>query len=131
MSNTAENAYPSRTHDIGRVRLAHLFVFCVVLLCVITFWVPCCDVRYDFHIKTLFGPSLPPVVFVGGLVSYLHYLCLFAHSCVQHILCCVFVLFFFVLCTLCCQFLWIVHFYYPSIFSNVYLHCLCMNDLKS
>jgi hypothetical protein len=29
---------------------------------------------------------------------------------VQHILCCVFVLFVFVLCTLCCQFLWIVHF---------------------
>jgi hypothetical protein len=31
-----------------------------------------------------------------------------AYSGVQHILCCVFVLFFFVLCTLCCQFLWIV-----------------------
>ena len=26
-------------------------VFCVVLLCVFTFLVPCCDVRYDFHIK--------------------------------------------------------------------------------
>jgi hypothetical protein len=36
-------------------------------------------------------------------------LCFFAHSGVQHILCCVFVLFFFVLCTLCFQFLWIVH----------------------
>ena len=22
----------------------------------------CCDVRYDFHIKTMFGSSLPPVV---------------------------------------------------------------------
>jgi hypothetical protein len=32
-------------------------------------------------------------------------MCLFAHSGVQHILCCVFILFFFVLCTLCCQFL--------------------------
>jgi len=48
-------------------------------------------------------------LFVEGRMSYLHYFCLFAHSGVQHILCCVFVLFFFVLYTLCCQFLWIVH----------------------
>jgi len=40
---------------------------------------------------------------------YLRYLCLFVHSDVQHILCCVFVLLFFVLCTLCCQFLWNLH----------------------
>ena len=38
---------------------------------------------------------------------------MFAHSGVQRILCPVFVLFFFVLCTLCCQFLWIVHFWLP------------------
>ena len=37
-------------------------VFCVVLLCVFTFLVPCCDVRYDFRIKTMFSSSLPPVV---------------------------------------------------------------------
>ena len=62
------------------------------------------------------------------VMSYLRYLCLLAHSGVQHILCCVFVLFFFVLCTLLpvsvdcpffiapsysltfiCPFLWIVH----------------------
>ena len=49
-------------------------------------------------------------LFVGGLMSYLRYFCLFVDSGVQHILCCVFVLFFFVLCTLCCQFFWIVHF---------------------
>jgi len=36
-------------------------------------------------------------------MSYLRYLCLFAYSDVQHILCCVFALFFFVLCTLCCR----------------------------
>jgi hypothetical protein len=36
---------------------------------------------------------------------------------VAHIFKLSFVLFFFVLCTLCCQFLWIVH----SVFSNVYL----------
>jgi len=27
-----------------------LLVICVVLLCVFTFWVPCCDIRYDFRI---------------------------------------------------------------------------------
>ena len=47
------------------------------------------------------------------LMSYLRYLCLFAYSGVQHILCCVFALFLFVLCTLCCQFLWIVRFWLP------------------
>jgi hypothetical protein len=36
--------------------------FCVVLLCVFTFWVPCWNVRCDFCIKTIFGSSLPPVV---------------------------------------------------------------------
>ena len=34
---------------------------CVVLLCVFTFGVPCCDVFYNFCIK-MFGSSLPPVV---------------------------------------------------------------------
>jgi hypothetical protein len=32
-------------------------------------------------------------LFVGGCMSYLHYLCLFAYSGVQLLLCCVFVLF--------------------------------------
>jgi hypothetical protein len=35
---------------------------------------------------------------VGGLMSYLRYLCLFAHRGVQHILCCVFVLLCFSTC---------------------------------
>jgi hypothetical protein len=34
----------------GSVLLIFLVVY-VVLLCVFTFLVPCCDVRYDFHIK--------------------------------------------------------------------------------
>jgi hypothetical protein len=37
------------------------YFFGAVLLCVFTFLVPCCDVRYDFRIKTMFGSSLPPV----------------------------------------------------------------------
>jgi hypothetical protein len=68
---------------------------------------PCCDVRYDFQIKTmLVGCYLQFVV--GGLMSYIRYLYLITYSGVQYIFCCVFVLLFFVLCTLCCQFLWIV-----------------------
>jgi hypothetical protein len=56
-------------------------------------------------------------------MSYLPYLCLFAYSDVQHILCCVFDLFFFVLCTLSCQFLSGFPFLIASsVFSNVYLH---------
>ena len=64
---------------------------------------------------------------------YLRYLCLLAHSSVQCILQCVVVLLFFVLCTQCCQFLWIVYLFVitPSVFSNVYLpvsmDCLFVN----
>jgi hypothetical protein len=53
-------------------------------------------------------------------MSYLRTLFVFAYvqCCPTHIaLCCVFVLFYFVLYILCCQFLWIA----PSVFSNVYL----------
>ena len=46
---------------VGSVLLIFL-VFCVVLLCVFMFWVPSCDVRYDFRIEMMFGSSLPPVV---------------------------------------------------------------------
>jgi hypothetical protein len=60
-------------------------------------------------------------MFVGGLESYLQFLCLFAYSGVQYILCCVFALFVFVLCTLCRQFLWIVHFCLPLWFSLTFI----------
>jgi hypothetical protein len=56
---------------------------------------------------------LYPQLFSGGRMSYLRYLCLFAYCGVQHILCYVFVLLFFVLCDMCYQFLWIVHFDCP------------------
>jgi hypothetical protein len=35
--------------------------------------------------------------------------------------CVVFLLFFFVLCTLCCQFLWIVHFWLPLQYSLTFI----------
>ena len=76
---------------VGSVLLIFL-VFCVVLLCVFTFF------------------------FLGGLMFYLRYFCLFVHCGVQHILCFVFGLFFFVLpVSLDCPFL-----IAPSVFSNVY-----------
>ena len=46
---------------MGPVLLIFL-VFCVVLLCVFTFFVPHCDVYYDFHIQTMICSILPPVV---------------------------------------------------------------------
>ena len=46
----------------GGFRVAHLLVSSVVLVCVFTFQVLCCDVRYNFCIKTMFGSSLSPVV---------------------------------------------------------------------
>jgi hypothetical protein len=63
-----ETSKPSRGPELtstpiwcGSVLLI-ILVFCAVLLCVCTSWISCCDVRYDFHMKTTFGSSLPPVV---------------------------------------------------------------------
>ena len=90
--------------------------FCVVLLCVFTFWVPCYDVRYDFRIKIMFGSSLTPVVWRRACVID----SLFVFVCAQwrptHIVLC-FALFVFILCTRRCQFLWIVHCWLPLRFS--------------
>jgi hypothetical protein len=61
-------------------------------------------------------------LFVGGFMFYLRYLYLFVHSGVQHILCCVFVLFVFVLSILCCQFLWIVHLLLTLLFSLTFVY---------
>jgi hypothetical protein len=58
---------------------------CVVLLCIVRYRVPCCDVRYDFLITTMFGSSLPSVVCTRAHVL-LTLLCLFANSGIQHIL---------------------------------------------
>ena len=68
------------------------------------------------------GSSLSPLqLSVGGFMSCLRCLCFFMHSGVQHILCCVFVLFFFVLCTLCFKFLWIVNFWLPLRYSLTFI----------
>ena len=59
----------------------------------------------------------------------LRYLGLFTYSGVQHILCCVFVLFFFALCTLCYQFLLIVHFWLPHRCSLTLIHNVTSREL--
>ena len=81
----------------------------------LSYYVPCCDVRYDFRIKTIFGSSLSSVV--GERMSYLRYLCLFVHSGVQHILRCVFLRLVYPMSpvSLDCHFL-----IAPSVFANVY-----------
>jgi hypothetical protein len=59
-------------------------------------------------------------------MSYLRYFRLFTYSGAQPILCYITALVFFVLCTLCCQFL--LDFpvlIAPSVFSNVYLSLVC------
>ena len=74
-------------------------VFCVVLLCVLTSWAPCCGVRSDFRKKRC------SVHFYLQLFA----ICVCFRKVVSSTYCVVF-LFFFLLCSLSCQFLWIVHF---------------------
>ena len=59
----------------------------------------------------MFGSSLPPVVCGRAHVLFTLNVFACAEWCQTHIvLCCVFVLFFFILCVLCCRVLWNVHF---------------------
>jgi len=98
---------------------------CVVLLCVFTFWVSFCDIRYDFCIKRCSVSFSPPGVCKGARVLFTLFVFACSYWCPTHtfVLYCVFVLFFFVLCALWCQCLWIVHYWLPLRCSivNVYL----------
>ena len=52
----------------------------------------CVSLRSAFRVVisvTIFGSSFPPVVCKRADVLILRYLCLFVHSGVKHILCCV------------------------------------------
>ena len=73
----------------GRVRVAHLFNFCVVLLCVFTFLDPGCDLSYNFSIKTMFV-CFYLQLFVWVLMSYLRYFCFFLCIAVSNTYCVVF-----------------------------------------
>jgi hypothetical protein len=81
---------------------AHLFIFlffCVVLLCVFTFRVPCCDVRYDPCVKAMIDSALPPVVCRQEHVLFTLVVVVFAKWCQTHIVLC-FCSVFFRLCIL-------------------------------
>jgi hypothetical protein len=65
----------------------------VVLLCVFTFLVACCDVRYNFRIKTMFASSLSSVVCMR--VHILSCFCVFLDILMSNIL---LLLFFLVFC---------------------------------
>ena len=92
-----------------------LLVFLCVLLCVIPLWVPCCHVRYDFSMKRMFGSFLPPVVWRWTHVLFT--LFVFAHSGVQHILCCVFLCIVYLILPVSLDFPFLIA---PSVLSSVY-----------
>ena len=76
-----------------------------------TFWVPCCDVRYDSRIKAMFSSSLP----LKSCLIYVICVCLrIVVFNTLHILRCFFP-------SSCCQFLWIVHFWLPLRYSRTFM----------
>ena len=113
---------------VGSVLLIFL-VFCVVLLYVFTFWVPCCDVRYDFRIKAMFGSSLPSGVCRRAHVLFTLYVFVCVRCCSTHIVFC-FCLVYLRLAYPLSQFsLDFPFFIAPSVFCNVYLdasYCMLM-----
>jgi len=92
----------------------------VIWLNVLTFWVTCSDVRYEFRIKMMFGSSSPPVVCRRGRVLFTLVVFVCKWWCQTHNVLFLFCLTSsFVLHTVCCQFPWSVYFWLPcSVFSN-------------
>ena len=106
----------SVAHDFSF--LCRVILFVISVLCIVS-TVAC--ISGLLITDWLYG--FPLILFVGGLIPYLRYLCVLAYSGVQHILCCVFVLFVFVLpFSLDCPFL-----FASSVFSNVYLQMFFHN----
>ena len=91
---------------VFKKKLLKSLVLYVVLVCVFTFFVPCCDVRYNFRIKRSVRFYLQ--LFWGGLMSHLPYLCVC--MVVPNIYCVV----FFLSCV-------------PYV-ASLYLYLLCIFD---
>jgi hypothetical protein len=73
-----------------------------------------CDVRYYLRIKTMFSSSYLQFFYVFFYVICVCLCIVVCFCCCLSSAC--------VLCTQCCQFLWIVHcLIAPSVFSNVYI----------
>jgi len=103
---------------VGSVLLIFL-VFCAVRLCIVTFWIPCCNVRSDFRIETMLGLPLPPVVCRMDDVLFT-FVCVCLRIVVSNTYCVVFLFCFsssMLPVSLDCPFL-----IAPSVFSNVYWH---------
>ena len=83
-------------------------------LVILNYWLLCCDVRYDFRKKTMFGSSLPPVKCRSAHVLFTLIVFVCAYWCPPHI---VFIGFCLVVLplvhTLWHRFLLIVHFWLP------------------
>ena len=102
---------------------------CMLLLCYFLFdgvqrhfqqyfsYIVVVNFYYDLRIKLLFGSSLPPIVCRRAHVLFTLFVFVFAQRCPTHIVLWFFFFGFFVLCALCCQFLWIVHFLLPLRYS--------------
>jgi hypothetical protein len=95
-----------------------IFLGFVVPLCLFTFSVPRCVARYYFRIKRC-SVRRYHQLFVGGIMSWLRYMCLLAHSGVQCILCFVFLRFVYPMLpySLDCQLL-----IASLVFYNVYVN---------
>jgi hypothetical protein len=89
--------------------------------CVFAFRVPCCDVCYDFSMKTMFGSSLPLVVCGWAHVLFASVVFVWAKWCPTHIVLC------FLLCSSSPCVSYVVSFPAlsicdcPALFFNVYL----------
>ena len=79
------------------------------------------EFHYDFRIMTMFCSSLPPVVDRRAHVLFPLFVFAWVQWCATHIVLC-FCLFFFVLCTPCCQLLWIVHFLLALRYSLTFIY---------
>jgi hypothetical protein len=101
----AETSYPSvGTRCLYGVHVTQSLALFVLFYCV-------------SRIKTLFGSSLHPDVCRRAHVLFT----IFVFG-VQRILCCVLGLLVFVLSTLCCQFLWVVHFWLSLRYSLMVIY---------
>ena len=116
-----ETAYPStwvhpRFIVVSLLLIFFRFFLCcpVVCLCILWFRVV---VSVAISAWERCSVRLCLQLFVGGLMSCLLW---FAFGGVRHILCCIFVLFVFFLCAVCCPFSGLSIFDNPSVISNLY-----------
>ena len=133
------NFTPEFTPVFCWVRVAHLFFVVVVVFVLFCFFFCFFALSYyvssrsEFRVVMSYAISVKEKLcsvclylqlFVGGRMSYLRYLCLLCTCCPTHIMLLFFVWFFFVLCTLCWQFLWIGLFWLPLRYSLTFIQII-------